>query len=66
MTPMTEYCPDYVGVACIDGSCPIANQEEFAERCMPVIRSCSDCGYYEGCADCAMADDCDRKENTDD
>lgn len=33
---------------------------------VPVIRSCSDCGYYEGCADCAMADDCDRKENTDD
>ena len=63
---MTEYCPNYVGVACIDGSCPIANQEEFAERCMPVVRSCSDCGYYEGCADCAMADDCDRKENTDD
>ena len=63
---MTEYCTDYVGVACIDGSCPIANQEEFAERCMPVIRSCSDCGYYEGCADCAMADDCDRKETTDD
>lgn len=66
MAEYKGYCPDYVGVACIDGSCPIANQEEFAEHCMPVIRSCSDCGYYEGCADCAMADDCDRKENTDD
>ena len=32
-----EYCPDYVGVACVDGTCPIANCEEYAERCMPVI-----------------------------
>jgi hypothetical protein len=25
-------CPEYCGVACIDGSCPIANREEYAER----------------------------------
>lgn len=28
-----EYCPDYVGVACVDGTCPVANCEEYAERC---------------------------------
>lgn len=32
-----EYCPDYVGVACVDGTCPVANCEEYAERCMPVM-----------------------------
>lgn len=28
----TEYCPDYVGVACVDGTCPVANYEECAEH----------------------------------
>lgn len=42
----TEYCPDYVGVACVDGTCPVANCEEYAERCMPVISSCRNCFYY--------------------
>ena len=38
-----EYCPDYVGIACVDGTCPVANCEEYAERCMPVISSCRNC-----------------------
>ena len=58
-----EYCPDYVGVACVDGTCPAANCEEYAERCMPVISSCRDCSYYKGCEDCAISDDCDRMED---
>lgn len=58
-----EYCPDYVGVACVDGTCPIANYEEYAERCMPVISCCRDCFYYKGCEDCAIFDDCDRMED---
>lgn len=58
-----EYCPDYVGVACVDGTCPIANCEEYAERCMPVISCCRDCFYYKGCEDCAISDDCDRMED---
>lgn len=48
-----EYCPDYVGVACVDGTCPVANCEEYTERCMPVISCCRDCFYYKGCEDCA-------------
>jgi hypothetical protein len=58
-----EYCPDYVGVACVDGTCPIANCEEYAERYMPVISCCRDCFYYKGCEDCAISDDCDRMED---
>lgn len=27
-----EYCPDYVGVACVDGTCPVANCEEYAVK----------------------------------
>lgn len=47
-------CKDYVGVACVDGSCPKANAEEYAERGMDVIRNCIDCCYYKGCEDCAL------------
>ena len=58
-----EYCPDYVGVACVDGTCPVANCEEYAERCMPVISGCRNCFYYKECEDCAISDDCDRMED---
>lgn len=53
---MAKRCKSYVGLACVDGSCPIANAEEYAERCMDVISKCDDCFYYEGCKDCALAD----------
>ncbi len=48
-------CKNYVGVACVDGSCPRADAEEYAERCMDVISSCNECIYYKGCEDCALA-----------
>lgn len=58
-----EYCPDYVGVACVDGTCPKANREKYEERGVPVIASCRGCFYYEGCKDCALADEvCQRGE----
>lgn len=57
-----EYCPDYVGVACVDGTCPIANREEYAMRDMPVFSSCRNCFYYEGCKDCMFSDTDDCKE----
>ena len=53
---MKERCRNYVGVACVDGSCPSANREEYEERYMPVIKGCSDCFYYRGCVDCALSD----------
>ena len=49
-------CGAYVGVACVDGSCPIANMEEYAERGMDVVRNCSECSFYKGCEDCALSD----------
>lgn len=50
----TEFCKGYVGVACVDGSCPKANAEEYAERCINVIKDCKNCFYYRGCEDCAF------------
>lgn len=51
-----KYCKDYVGLACINGTCPKANSEEYEERCIPVIRNCGECYFYMGCEDCALAD----------
>ena len=53
---MSKICKKYVGVACIDGSCPIANTEEYMEYNIPVVRKCEDCHYYLGCEDCALCD----------
>lgn len=48
------YCKSYVGVSCVDGSCPIALREEYEEACMPVLYKCEDCWMYKGCEDCAL------------
>lgn len=50
-----RYCTDYVGLSCVDGSCPIANADEYEERGMDVIKKCKDCFYHKGCKDCALA-----------
>lgn len=42
-------CDGYVGAACIDGTCP--NAQEHEEYCCPI--PCADCFYNKGCADCA-------------
>ena len=47
-------CQHYCGVACIDGNCPIANIDEYAERGYDIIRDCNDCYFYEGCKDCCF------------
>ena len=49
-------CKSYVGVTCVDGTCPMANREEYEERCMDVPKGCKECWYYKGCEDCALAD----------
>lgn len=51
---MKMQCVNYVGVSCVNGSCPIARMEEFEERCIPIIKSCINCFYYKGCEDCAL------------
>lgn len=49
---MTNYCKGYCGVFCVNGTCPTANWEEYAERAIDVIMKCDDCFYYKGCEDC--------------
>lgn len=49
-------CYGYVGLTCVDGSCPIANMEKYEDCCMPVIKKCEDCSFYKGCEDCAVFD----------
>lgn len=50
----TLRCKNYVGVTCVNGNCPRVNIEEYEERYIPLISSCEDCFYYEGCEDCAL------------
>lgn len=50
------YCRGYCGVSCIDGTCPIANKDEYAERCMDIISDCTSCFYHKGCEDCCFYD----------
>jgi hypothetical protein len=47
-------CRNYVGVACVDGSCPMANRDEYAERGYDITHNCDECVYHKGCEDCAM------------
>lgn len=46
-------CDKYTGVACVDGSCPMANREEYMEYGIPVINKCGECHLCKGCEDCA-------------
>ena len=58
-------CERYVGITCVNGCCPVALAEEYAERGMDVIRDCADCFYYEGCEDCAWfgTEDCENSRS---
>ena len=58
-----ERCPDYVGLACVDGTCPIASKERYGEYSILTIDHCNECFYYKGCEDCALADTehCNRR-----
>ena len=59
-----ERCGGYVGVACVDGTCPKANREEYEERGIPLVRNCGDCHFYKGCEDCALYETeyCDKNK----
>ena len=47
-----KYCHNYTGVACIDGHCPKANEDELWGRGEDVPHNCRECWYYMGCVDC--------------
>ena len=53
---MMERCPHYVGLACVDGSCPMIDRDDEGGYVRPIVESCDECGRYQGCADCAMED----------
>lgn len=50
-----KICSSYVGLACVDGSCPIARANDYEVYCQPSIKSCDECWMYKGCKDCAIA-----------
>lgn len=47
-------CKGYCGVACIDGTCPKANRDEYAERGYDIVDNCNECPYNNGCEDCCF------------
>lgn len=47
-------CNQYTGVSCVDGSCPIANRDIYAEYGIPLVWTCENCPYYHGCEDCCF------------
>jgi len=59
-------CKGYVGLACVNGMCPIALANDYPEMGMDVISSCEECSYYNGCLDCAFFNTayCLRQENS--
>lgn len=44
-------CPDYTGLACVNGSCPNALAEQYPEYGYQHC-TCEECPYYKGCDDC--------------
>lgn len=46
-------CYRYCGVTCCNGNCPLANEEEYKERGIPVPKDCEECPNNYGCEDCA-------------
>ena len=54
-------CPNYTGVSCIDGSCPIANSFEYEEYGCDVVHDCSECWCYRGCSECWFYGRCDPR-----
>lgn len=49
---MSNICANYCGITCVNGNCPVALADKYAEHGLDVIHSCNDCIYREGCDDC--------------
>lgn len=50
---ITIRCINYVGVTCVNGSCPNALANEYPEYGYEHC-DCKECWYYKGCTDCAL------------
>ncbi len=53
---MSKRCEGYVGVTCVDGSCPNILADDYPEYDYERV-SCDECGFNNGCEDCAFYDD---------
>lgn len=54
-------CFNYVGVSCVNGSCPKALAEKYSDYSY-VHYNCDNCIHYKGCEDCMFRSangDCD-------
>lgn len=51
-----KICSNFVCISCVDGSCPIANIDEYQERGYPVVFKCEDCYIFSrsSCKDCDL------------
>lgn len=49
-----KWCKDYVGVACVNGTCPQALKEEWEAIGGIDISKCEFCWLNEGCKDCML------------
>ena len=47
-----DICGGYVGVSCVDGSCPVANADIYQEYGADVIYNCEDCWLRRDCSTC--------------
>lgn len=45
-----RYCTGYIGVACVDGRCPGAQEDDDGRKRR---MKCDKCLFYNGCEDCA-------------
>lgn len=59
-----EFCTSYVGVSCIDGSCPMAQSDRNGFSVKESMHICLECWHYKGCEDCALnkTNMCTRKD----
>jgi len=56
-------CKGYCGPECVNGNCPVAWEEDYAERGYDVIHNCEECWYNNQCQNCMFYDECSIKEN---
>ena len=59
-----EFCPGYVGVSCVDGSCLMVQSDRNGFSVKESMRICLECWHYKGCEDCALnkTNMCTRKD----
>lgn len=62
MARQCKQCKDYIGIPCINGSCPSEHYNYFMSigmsefvKNLSIAAKCEDCTFYQGCVDCILA-----------